>query len=109
MLSFPHLAVLFLIALMVFGPEKLPELARMLGKFTAEVRRMTTDFRSALEDEVHDLDRQARMRQSAAATAPSGTTPRTPPPPPEPAPTAAPEPTSAPSGPESVSPHESNS
>lgn len=63
MLSLPHLIVLFLIALVVFGPEKLPELARMLGKVTSEMRKMTSDFRYALEDEIRDLDRQARVRE----------------------------------------------
>jgi Tat protein translocase TatB subunit len=67
MLSFPHLVVLFVIALVVFGPEKLPELARMLGKATAEMRKMTSDFRFALEDEIRDLDRQARVREEETA------------------------------------------
>ncbi len=67
MLSFPHLVVLFVIALVVFGPEKLPELARMLGKATAEMRKMTTDFRFALEDEIRDLDRQARVSEEEKA------------------------------------------
>ncbi len=58
MLSLPHLIVLFVIALVIFGPQKLPELARMLGKATAEFRKMTNDFRYALEDEVRDLERQ---------------------------------------------------
>jgi sec-independent protein translocase protein TatB len=90
MLSFPHLVVLFVIALVVFGPEKLPELARMLGKATAEFRKMTTDFRFALEDEVRELDRQKRIRdeETAAAAnaaqvapcAPEGTVERTLPP-----------------------------
>ncbi len=87
MLSFPHLVVLFVIALVVFGPEKLPELARMLGKATAEFRKMTSDFRYALEDEVRELERQTRIRdeESAAAaraaqtiqTTPEGSVPRT--------------------------------
>jgi len=87
MLSLPHLVILFVIALMVFGPQKLPELARMLGKATAEFRKMTGDFRYALEEEVRDLDRQARLRELDAAQAasqaqtaqnqPEGTTPRT--------------------------------
>ena len=34
MLSMPHLIVLFVVALVIFGPQKLPELARMLGKAT---------------------------------------------------------------------------
>ncbi|MGD0909420.1 MAG: twin-arginine translocase TatA/TatE family subunit [Candidatus Acidiferrales bacterium] len=69
MLSFPHLVVLFVIALVVFGPEKLPELARMLGKATAEFRKMTNDFRYALEDEVRELDRQKRIRDEEIASA----------------------------------------
>jgi Tat protein translocase TatB subunit len=67
MLSLPHLVVLFVIALVVFGPEKLPELARMLGKASAEMRKMTTDFRYALEDEMRDLDRQARVSEEEKA------------------------------------------
>ena len=69
MLSFPHLVVLFVIALVIFGPQKLPELARMLGKATAEFRKMTNDFRYALEDEVRELDRQTRIREEEAAAA----------------------------------------
>ena len=91
MLSLPHLVVIFIVALVIFGPQKLPELARMLGKATAEFRKMTGDFRYALEEEVRDLDRQARIRELNAAqassqassqaqpaqTQPEGTTPRT--------------------------------
>ncbi len=69
MLSLPHLVVLFVIALMVFGPQKLPELARMLGKATAEFRKMTNDFRYALEDEVRELERQTRIREEEVAAA----------------------------------------
>jgi len=69
MLSLPHLVVLFVIALVIFGPQKLPELARMLGKATAEFRKMTSDFRYALEDEVRDLERQTRIREEEAAAA----------------------------------------
>jgi TatA/E family protein of Tat protein translocase len=69
MLSLPHLVVLFVLALMVFGPQKLPELARMLGKATAEFRKMTNDFRFALEDEVRELERNTRIREEEAAAA----------------------------------------
>ena len=69
MLSFPHLVVLFVIALIIFGPQKLPELARMLGRATAEFRKMTNDFRYALEDEVRELERQTRIREEEAAAA----------------------------------------
>ena len=87
MLSFPHLVVLFVIALVIFGPQKLPELARMLGKATAEFRKMTNDFRYALEDEVRELERQTRIREEEIASAaraaetvqpaPEGAVPRT--------------------------------
>ena len=69
MLSLPHLVILFVIALMVFGPQKLPELARMLGKATAEFRKMTSDFRFALEDEVRELERNTRIREEEIAAA----------------------------------------
>ena len=65
----PHLIVLFVVALVIFGPQKLPELARMLGKATAEFRKMTGDFRYALEEEVRELERQTRIRESEAASA----------------------------------------
>jgi sec-independent protein translocase protein TatB len=78
MLSLPHLVVLFVIALVIFGPQKLPELARMLGKATAEFRKMTGDFRYALEEEVREIDRQTRIRDAEAAASAS---PYTPPPP----------------------------
>ena len=82
MLSMPHLIVLFVVALIIFGPQKLPELARMLGKATAEFRKMTGDFRYALEEEVRELERQTRIREAEAAAAST-------PPPPAPSPVEA--------------------
>jgi sec-independent protein translocase protein TatB len=73
MLSIPHMIVVFVIVLVVFGPQKLPELARGLGKLMAEFRKASTDFKSAFEEEMRDLERQARevemKKQSAAASA----------------------------------------
>lgn len=60
MLSLPHLVILFLIALMVFGPEKMPELARKLGKAMAEFRRISFDVRRVVEDEMREMERAAR-------------------------------------------------
>src|SRR5258708_36629283 len=59
MLSIPHMIVVFVIVLVVFGPQKLPELARGLGKLMAEFRKVSTDFKSAFEHEMRDLERQA--------------------------------------------------
>ena len=69
MLSLPHLIVLFVVALVIFGPQKLPELARMLGNAAAEFRKMTSDFRFALEDEVRELERQSRIHEEEIAAA----------------------------------------
>ena len=70
MLSIPHMIVVFVIVLVVFGPQKLPELARGLGKLMAEFRKASTDFKSAFEEEMRDLERQAREveRRKAAET-----------------------------------------
>jgi sec-independent protein translocase protein TatB len=60
MLSVPHMIVVFVVVLVVFGPQKLPELARGLGKLMAEFRKASTDFKTAFEEEMRDLERQAR-------------------------------------------------
>ncbi len=64
--------IIFIVALVFFGPEKLPELARNLGKFMAEFKRTTGDFRSTFEDHLRELEREAdqrRISQAASATA----------------------------------------
>lgn len=74
MLSIPHLIVIFVVALVVFGPEKLPELARNFGKVMAEFRRATGDLRSTFEGHMRDLEREAETRRTGgtpAASAPS--------------------------------------
>jgi TatA/E family protein of Tat protein translocase len=63
MLSIPHLIIIFVVALVVFGPEKLPELARNLGKVMAEFRRATGDLRSTFEGHMRDLEREADTRR----------------------------------------------
>lgn len=59
MLSLPHLVVIFVVALVIFGPEKLPELARTLGKLTAEFRKATGDLRSSFDEQMRQLERDA--------------------------------------------------
>jgi TatA/E family protein of Tat protein translocase len=81
MLSIPHLIVIFVVALVVFGPEKLPELARSLGKVMAEFRRHTNDLRSTFEGHLRDLEREADARRIAGPVP----VPSTPPPAAQPA------------------------
>ncbi|GAC1618175.1 MAG: hypothetical protein NVS9B13_05760 [Candidatus Acidiferrum sp.] len=63
MLSIPHMIVVFVIVLVVFGPNKLPELARGLGKLMAEFRKASTDFKSAFEEEMREMERQTRISE----------------------------------------------
>jgi TatA/E family protein of Tat protein translocase len=72
MLSIPHLIIIFVVALVVFGPEKLPELARNLGKMMAEFRRATGDLRNTFEGHMQDLEREAEQRKIGG---PSGSPP----------------------------------
>src|SRR5260370_35703275 len=60
MLSIPHMIVVFVVVLVVFGPHKLPELARGFGKLMAEFRKASTDFKTASEEEITHLDRKTR-------------------------------------------------
>ncbi len=71
MLSLPHLIIVFLVALVVFGPEKLPELARNLGKFMGEFRRMSGEFKSTFETHMRELEREADERRRPAPTPPA--------------------------------------
>jgi sec-independent protein translocase protein TatB len=63
--------VVFIVVLVVFGPQKLPELARSLGKLMAEFRKASTDFKSAFEEEMREMERQALQaeRKKAAEAA----------------------------------------
>lgn len=77
MLSIPHLIVIFVVALVIFGPEKLPELARNLGKLMAEFRRHTSDLRTTFEGHLRDIEREGESRRIAAVPAPAAPPPTT--------------------------------
>jgi TatA/E family protein of Tat protein translocase len=48
----PELLLILVIALIVFGPRKLPEIGKSLGKMMVEFRRASNDFKRTIEDEV---------------------------------------------------------
>jgi sec-independent protein translocase protein TatA len=74
-LGMPELIVIFIIALIVFGPRKLPELGRSLGRTINEFKKATSELQSSLDREI-----QADERRSAtAASQPSAESPVTPP------------------------------
>ena len=70
-LGMPELIVIFVIALIVFGPRKLPELGRSLGKGIAEFKKATNELHSTLEQEIR-LEEQ-RTAADAAKPAPPAT------------------------------------
>jgi TatA/E family protein of Tat protein translocase len=55
-----ELIIIFVLALLIFGPRKLPELGRQIGKAMSEFRRASSEIRVAIEDEVREMERQTR-------------------------------------------------
>jgi sec-independent protein translocase protein TatA len=70
-LGMPELIVIFVIALIIFGPRKLPELGRSLGRSLNEFKRASNELRNTLEEEVRvDEQREAAKQRADAAKAP---------------------------------------
>ena len=57
-IGMPELVIIFVVALVIFGPRKLPELGRSLGKSLSEFKRASNDLRSTLEEEIHIEEEQ---------------------------------------------------
>lgn len=56
-LGMPELIFIFALALLIFGPKKLPELGKQLGKGIGEFKRATTDLKRSIEEEVEKAAR----------------------------------------------------
>jgi len=52
-LGIPEMILIFVVALIVFGPKRLPEIGRTIGKALGEFKKATDDFKSTIEREVH--------------------------------------------------------
>ncbi len=55
-MGFSETIFLFFLALLIFGPKKLPEIARMIGKTMNELKRASNEFRSQIESEISNLE-----------------------------------------------------
>lgn len=65
-IGMPELIIIFVIALIIFGPRKLPELGRSLGKSLAEFKKASNELRSTLEEEI----RLEEQKETVAKQAP---------------------------------------
>jgi TatA/E family protein of Tat protein translocase len=74
-LGTPELIIIFVVALIVFGPRKLPELGRSLGKSLSEFKRASNELRNTLDDEI-----RLEEHRTAHASPNAGTAPPAPPP-----------------------------
>jgi sec-independent protein translocase protein TatA len=64
-IGMPELIIIFVIALIIFGPRKLPELGRSLGKSLAEFKRASNELKSTLEEEIKVEEQQQRAAEAA--------------------------------------------
>ena len=55
-LGMPEMIFIFLLAVIIFGPKKLPEIGRQLGAALTEFKRASNEFKSQLEAEIRDLE-----------------------------------------------------
>ena len=72
-IGMPELIIILVIALLVIGPQKLPELARSLGKGLAEFKKATDDFKLSIREEALKADEKEAAAKEAASkeTAPN--------------------------------------
>ena len=75
-MSFSETIFLFFLALIVFGPKKLPEIARQVGKFMNEFRRASNEFKSQIEQEISQLEVEKQPKILSPYPRVEGTTSR---------------------------------
>jgi TatA/E family protein of Tat protein translocase len=67
-MGFSETIFLFFLALIIFGPKKLPEIARQVGKALNEFRRASNEFKAQIEQEIANLEHESPSRTLPAAT-----------------------------------------
>jgi sec-independent protein translocase protein TatB len=67
-MSFGETIFLFLLALIIFGPKKLPQIARQVGKALNEFRRASNEFKAQIEQEIANLEHDSPPRPLPATT-----------------------------------------
>lgn len=64
-LGVPEMVFIFVLALLVFGPKKLPELGRTFGKGMAEFRRASNELKSTFQTEMDNIERETNLKETA--------------------------------------------
>ena len=62
-LGFPEIVIIFIVALVIFGPRKLPELGRSLGKGLSEFKKASNELKRTWEDEVEAVKHEVEVEQ----------------------------------------------
>src|SRR6266581_663928 len=66
-IGMPEMIIILVIALIVIGPHKLPELAKSLGKGLAEFKKASEDFQKNVQEEAAKADETAQVKEASAA------------------------------------------
>lgn len=72
-MGFSETIFLFFLALVIFGPKKLPEIARQVGKALNEFRRASNEFKAQIESEISQLEMENRQQILPPSTPAKGT------------------------------------
>ena len=73
--GFPELIVIFVVALLVFGPKRLPELGRSLGRGLQEFRRASSELKTSIEREMNAAEVEQVIAEKPVASKPVTETP----------------------------------
>ncbi|MGC2197886.1 MAG: twin-arginine translocase TatA/TatE family subunit [Terriglobales bacterium] len=71
-LGFSEMVFLFLVALIIFGPKKMPEIGRQIGKALNEFKRASNEFKAQIESEIANIERDTTPQILPPAQPPSG-------------------------------------
>lgn len=71
-LGFQEIFFILVIALLVFGPKRLPEIGRTLGKALTDFRRATSDIRTTVENEIRRAEEPPQQVESRTPKADGG-------------------------------------
>jgi sec-independent protein translocase protein TatB len=62
----PDILFILLLALVIFGPKRLPEIMRQVAKFLAQARMMRDDLKRQLESEIINIELEEKQKAAAA-------------------------------------------